>query len=68
MTTLTQAKIEAFEEAKRILRLALSDDWSGEGVEQLFEEYINWEISKLRRIKPPASPNNDFNGFADQSR
>lgn len=68
MTTPAQAKIEAFEEAKRILKRALGEGWTGECIEELFSDDINLEIAKLKRMKPPASPSNDFNGFADQSR
>lgn len=66
--TPTQAKIEAFEEAKRILKRALCEDMTGERIEELFMDDINLEIAKLKRMKPPAFPSNDFNGFAGQSR
>lgn len=65
--TPTQAKIEAFEEAKRIIdRNVRDDDW-GSCNRDLACEDIDREILMLRKAKPqstPSTPKDDYRDFS----
>lgn len=67
--TPTQAKIEAFEEAKRILHRNVGDATYAEDLVAFAEEDIDREILMLRKARPQATPSKpqddyrDFSGF-----